>query len=91
MLFWLWQINRVTDQGVAQMKNLNPTRWLEMVWTALAEQDQRKRDQLLGAAHRYLQSELLRQGEDHKLSAQVADLFDQKMAGGDLVEPSLPV
>ena len=32
------------------MKNANLTKWLEMLWSALAEPDQTKRDQQLNAA-----------------------------------------
>jgi hypothetical protein len=48
-------------RGVAEMKNSNVTKWLEMVWTALVEQDQGKRNQLLYAAN------LLLRGEDPQL------------------------
>jgi hypothetical protein len=32
------------------MQNLDPTKWLEMVWNALNEQDDVKRNHLLHAA-----------------------------------------
>ena len=41
--------------GVTKMKNPNLAKWLEMVWSALAEPDQRKRDQQLNAASLFLQ------------------------------------
>jgi hypothetical protein len=40
--------------GVAKMKNPNLTKWLEMVWSALAEPDQRRRDQQLHAVSLFL-------------------------------------
>ncbi len=38
------------------MQNPDLTRWLEMVWDALAEHDELKRDRLLHAADAFLQS-----------------------------------
>ena len=37
------------------MQNPDPTKWLEMVWNALNEQDELKRDQLLYFADAFLQ------------------------------------
>ncbi len=39
------------------MQNLDLTKWLEMVWDALDEQDELKRDYLLNAADIFLQSD----------------------------------
>lgn len=39
------------------MENLNLTNWLEMVWNALNEPDEVKRDQLLRAADVFLQED----------------------------------
>jgi len=39
------------------MQNMDLTRWLEMVWDALDEQDELKRDHLLNAADMFLQSD----------------------------------
>ena len=39
------------------MQNLDLTKWLEMVWNALDEQDALKRDHLLDAADVFLQSD----------------------------------
>ena len=39
------------------MQNPDLTRWLEMVWDALQEEDERKRTGLLHAADAFLQSE----------------------------------
>jgi len=39
------------------MQNLDLTKWLEMVWDALDEQDELKRDHLLNAADNFLQSD----------------------------------
>ena len=39
------------------MQNLDLTKWLEMVWGALDEQDELKRDRLLHAADMFLQDE----------------------------------
>ena len=39
------------------MQNLDLTRWLEMVWDALDEQDELKRDHLMNAADIFLQSD----------------------------------
>jgi hypothetical protein len=36
------------------MKNLDLTKWLRIVWDALAEQDEVKRDSMLRAADRFL-------------------------------------
>jgi hypothetical protein len=37
------------------MQNPDLTKWLEMVWEALAEQDELERDRLLHAADAFLQ------------------------------------
>jgi hypothetical protein len=42
---------------VTEMQNLDLTKWLEMVWAALKEQDERKRDHLLHAADAFLQND----------------------------------
>jgi hypothetical protein len=39
------------------MENLDLAKWLEMVWEALSEQDDMKRDDLLQAAEEFLQTE----------------------------------
>jgi hypothetical protein len=39
------------------MQNLDLTKWLQMVWDALDEQDGLKRDHLLDAADIFLQSD----------------------------------
>jgi hypothetical protein len=39
------------------MQNVKLTKWLEMVWHALEERDQRKRASLLHAADRFLQND----------------------------------
>jgi hypothetical protein len=39
------------------MQNPDLTKWLEMVWDALNEQDELKRDHLLHAADAFLQSD----------------------------------
>lgn len=39
------------------MQNLDLTKWLQMVWDALDEQDELKRDHLLNAADIFLQSD----------------------------------
>jgi hypothetical protein len=39
------------------MENLDLAKWLEMVWEALSEQDDVKRDDLLQAAEEFLQTE----------------------------------
>jgi hypothetical protein len=39
------------------MQNPDLTKWLEMVWDALNEQDELKRDQLLYAADAFLQDD----------------------------------
>jgi len=39
------------------MQNPDLTKWLEMVWDALAEQDQLERNRLLHAAASFLQSD----------------------------------
>jgi hypothetical protein len=39
------------------MENLDLAKWLEMVWQALSEQDDVKRDDLLQAAEEFLQTE----------------------------------
>jgi hypothetical protein len=39
------------------MKNLKLTKWLEIVWDALAEQDEAKRTSMLHAADRFLKKE----------------------------------
>ncbi len=39
------------------MENLEVAKWLEMVWEALSEQDDVKRDDLLQAAEEFLQTE----------------------------------
>jgi hypothetical protein len=39
------------------MQNLDLTKWLEMVWNALDEQDALKRVHLLNAADAFLQSD----------------------------------
>jgi hypothetical protein len=41
--------------GRPKMQNPDLTRWLEMVWDALSEQDALKRDDLLRAADIFLQ------------------------------------
>jgi hypothetical protein len=43
------------------MQNLDLTKWLEMVWGALKEQDELKRDHLLHAADAFLQND----NQDH--------------------------
>lgn len=43
--------------GASTMENLNLTDWLEMVWNALNEPDEVKRDQLLRAADVFLQED----------------------------------
>lgn len=42
-------------KGPTEMPNPDLTRWLEMVWDALNEEDERKRDSLLHAADSFLQ------------------------------------
>lgn len=44
-----------TQKGATEMPNPDLTRWLEMVWDALNEEDDRKRDSLLHAADSFLQ------------------------------------
>jgi hypothetical protein len=44
-------------KGRTKMENPDLTRWLEMVWDALNEQDELKRDDLLHAADAFLQSD----------------------------------
>jgi len=39
------------------MEHLDLAKWLEMVWEALSEQDDVKRDDLLQAAEEFLQTE----------------------------------
>ena len=39
------------------MPNPNLTRWLEMVWDALNEEDERKRERLLHAAETFLRGD----------------------------------
>ena len=39
------------------MRNLDLTKWFEMVWKALREQDELKRDHLLHAADAFLQKD----------------------------------
>jgi hypothetical protein len=39
------------------MENLDLAKWLELVWAALSEQDDVKRDDLLQAAEEFLQTE----------------------------------
>jgi len=46
-----------SKKGRPKMQNLDLTRWLEMVWDALDEQDELKRDHLLNAADMFLQSD----------------------------------
>lgn len=43
-----------SQKGQPKMQNPDLTRWLEMVWDALAEQDELKRDRLLRAADAFL-------------------------------------
>ena len=45
------------NQEVTEMQNLDLTKLLEMVWAALKEQDERKRDHLLHAADAFLQND----------------------------------
>jgi hypothetical protein len=44
-----------TQKGTTEMPNPDLTRWLEMVWDALNEENERKRDALLQAADSFLQ------------------------------------
>jgi hypothetical protein len=46
-----------SKKGRPKMQNLDLTKWLEMVWDALDEQDELKRDHLLNAADIFLQSD----------------------------------
>lgn len=39
------------------MQNLDLTKWLEMVWDALAEEDEKKRDSLLHTADMFLKQD----------------------------------
>jgi hypothetical protein len=45
------------QKGAAEMQNPDLTTWLEMVWDALNQEDERKRDGLLHAADAFLQSD----------------------------------
>jgi hypothetical protein len=49
--------NDSQQKGRPKMQNLDLTKWLEMVWDALDEQDELKRDYLLNAADIFLQSD----------------------------------
>jgi len=48
-------IGDTQEKGRLQMQNPDLTKWLEMVWGALNEQDELKRDHLLNAADAFLQ------------------------------------
>lgn len=56
------------------MQNSDLTRWLEMVWGALSEQDALKRDDLLRAADVFLQ------GGNHKQDSVLRFVDDSKAA-----------
>jgi len=43
------------NRGWLKMQKLDLTKWLEMVWRALKEPDELKRNRLLRAADRFLQ------------------------------------
>ncbi len=45
-----------TRKGATEMQNPDLTTWLEMVWDALNEEDEGKRDGLLHAADAFLQT-----------------------------------
>jgi len=47
----------LTIMGASTVENPNLTDWLEMVWNALNEPDEVKRDQLLRAADVFLQED----------------------------------
>jgi hypothetical protein len=49
--------NQQVSKGELKMQNQDLTKWLEMVWGALDEQDELKRDRLLHAADMFLQDE----------------------------------
>jgi hypothetical protein len=56
------------------MQNSDLTRWLEMVWDALSEQDALKRDDLLRAADVFLQ------GGNHKCDSILRFVDDSEAA-----------
>ena len=45
------------QKGATEMPNPNLTRWLEMVWDALNEEDEGKRECLLQAADTFLRGD----------------------------------
>jgi hypothetical protein len=50
-------VGTISSQKAPKMQNLDLTKWLQMVWDALDEQDELKRDHLLNAADIFLQSD----------------------------------
>lgn len=48
-------VTTTTQKGATEMQNPDLTTWLEMVWDALNEEEEGKRDGLLHAADAFLQ------------------------------------